>query len=299
MKKCALTVLVVLALGLSAGAQGILDKVEHGFADNNGVKIHYASLGEGPLVVMIHGFPDFWYTWRSQMEALSPHYRCVAIDQRGYNESDKPKGQENYDMMLLVSDVAAVIKHLGAEKAIVVGHDWGGVVAWMTGIFQPAVVEKLVILNLPHPKCMARELANNPEQQKNSGYARAFQMPDAHKTLNATALAGFVAKDAETKAIYEAAFTKSDFEAMLNYYKQNYPKEPYVENTMEMPNVQAPVLQFHGLKDTALMPGGLNDTWKYLDNTYTLVTVPSAGHWVQHDAPEVINSTLLSWLGTP
>src|SRR5437773_6362752 len=100
-------------------------RVEHGYADSNGVKIHYASLGKGPLIVMIHGFPDFWYTWRDQMEALSANYRVVAIDQRGYNLSDKPKGVENYDIRLLVGDVAAVIKHLGRDKAIIVGHDWG------------------------------------------------------------------------------------------------------------------------------------------------------------------------------
>ena len=104
--------------------------VEHGYATNNGVKIHYAALGTGPLIVMIHGFPDYWYTWRHQMTALAPDYRVVALDQRGYNLSDKPKGVDNYSMSLLVSDVAAVIKHLGKEKAIIVGHDWGGAVAW-------------------------------------------------------------------------------------------------------------------------------------------------------------------------
>jgi pimeloyl-ACP methyl ester carboxylesterase len=102
-------------------------EIKHGYADNNGVNIHYAETGEGPLVVMIHGFPDFWYSWRHQMAGLKDGYRVVAIDQRGYNLSDQPEGVENYDMRLLVSDVAAVVRHLGEEKATIVGHDWGGV----------------------------------------------------------------------------------------------------------------------------------------------------------------------------
>src|SRR5579885_3699992 len=119
----------VLAAAVFTGAAFGADieaRVQEGYADSNGVKIHYASLGQGPLVVMIHGFPDYWYTWRDQMEALSDKFQCVAIDQRGYNLSDKPKGVENYAMKLLVGDVAAVIKSLGRDKAIIVGHDWGG-----------------------------------------------------------------------------------------------------------------------------------------------------------------------------
>src|SRR5262250_2163358 len=111
MKKTLWCVLTLLFLSVTALAETDLDKrVEHGYADSNGVKIHYASLGSGPLIVMIHGFPDFWYTWRDQMEALSDKFQCVAIDQRGYNLSDKPQGVENYDMRMLVGDVIAVIK---------------------------------------------------------------------------------------------------------------------------------------------------------------------------------------------
>src|SRR5436190_11686247 len=161
----------VLVLGPQARVEArqadVFDRVTHGYAvSGDGVKIHYASLGQGPLVVMIHGFPDFWYTWRHQMAALSKNFQVVAIDQRGYNLSDKPKGVENYDMRLLVGDVAAVIKSLGQEKAIVVGHDWGGMVAWQLALNVPQMVDRLIILNLPHPRGLSRELANNPAQQK-------------------------------------------------------------------------------------------------------------------------------------
>src|SRR5438552_13273697 len=131
MKRVVLKTAAALLVSDVAEGADFESRVTHGYADSNGVKIHYASLGKGPLIVMIHGFPDFWYTWRDQMEALSINYQVVAIDQRGYNLSDKPKGVENYDMRLLVGDVAAVIKHLGRDKAIIVGHDWGGVVAWV------------------------------------------------------------------------------------------------------------------------------------------------------------------------
>src|SRR6266567_1600213 len=181
-----------LLLVMAASAADIEDRVKHGYADSSGVKIHYASLGSGPLMVMIHGFPDFWYTWRKQMEVLSDSYQCVAIDQRGYNLSDKPKGVENYRIGLLVADVAAVIKALGRDKAIIVGHDWGGFVAWSFAMANPQMTDKLIILNLPHPRGLIRELARNPEQQKNSQYARNFQKPDAAGKVKPELLASWV-----------------------------------------------------------------------------------------------------------
>ena len=207
---------VSLLLAISAFAAGIEDRVKHGYTDSNGVKIHYASLGSGPLMIMIHGFPDYWYTWRRQMEALSDTYQCVAIDQRGYNLSDKPKGVESYNIALLVADVAAVIKSLGRDKAIIVGHDWGGMVAWSFAVALPQMTDKLIILNLPHPRGLMRELAHNPDQQKNSQYARNFQQPDAASKLTADGLARYVADEAARPAYIEA-FKRSDFEAMLNY----------------------------------------------------------------------------------
>ena len=137
---------------------------------------------------------------------------------RGYNLSDKPEGVESYKMRLLTEDAAAVIAAEGREKAIVVGHDWGGMVSWNLAMRRPELVEKLVILNLPHPMGLARELATNPEQQENSAYARRFQQPDAHKALEAEKLARWV-RDPEARKHYVEAFERSSFEAMLAYYK--------------------------------------------------------------------------------
>lgn len=289
--------LVSITVSSTALAEDInMEKlVEHGYATNNGVKIHYAAMGKGPLIVMIHGFPDYWYTWRHQMTALAADHRVVAIDQRGYNLSDKPKGVENYSMSLLVDDVAAIVRHLGKEKAIIVGHDWGGAVAWTFAMRLPEMTDKLIILNLPHFRGLSRELANNPKQQKNSAYARRFQEEGAHKTLTAEELAKWVT-DPEARQKYVEAFRRSDFEAMMNYYKRNYPKEPYVEDTSPLVRVKCPVLMIHGLDDWALLPGALNGTWDWLEKDLTLVTVPGAGHFVQQDAADLVSRTMKMWL---
>ena len=290
------TSLLVAAAAASAQTVPGLDaRITEGFADSNGVKIHYATLGSGPLVIMIHGFPDYWYTWRHQMEGLADKFQVVAIDQRGYNRSDKPAGVASYDVRLLVGDVIAVIKHFGKDNAIIVGHDWGGMVAWNLAMNAPQFVNKLVILNLPHPRGLSRELANNPEQQKNSAYARRFQAEGAEKALTAEGLAAWV-MDAAAKPKYVEAFGRSDFAAMLNFYKQNYPREPYVQDISPLKKVQCPVLAIHGLKDMYLLSPALNDNWEYVEQDYTLVTVPSAGHFVQADAPELVTRTIRNWL---
>ena len=287
--------LLALLVCTTARSEDLLGRVKHGYADSGGVKIHYAALGDGPLVVMLHGFPDYWYTWRHQMEALSSSHQVVAIDMRGYNRSDKPAGVESYKMTHLVSDVRAVIEQFKKEKATIVGHDWGGAVAWNFAMRYPKACDKLIILNLPHPWGLARELANNPDPQENSQYARNFQKPGAHEKLSARGLSGWV-KNKAAKEKYREAFERSDFEAMLNYYKANYPREPYKAPEGAPPKVEAPVLMFHGLKDWALLPGALNDTWRWLEKDLTLVTVPGSGHFVQQDAAETVSKTMRSWL---
>ena len=269
--------------------------VVHGHADSDGVKIHYVTRGDGPLVVLIHGFPDYWYSWRHQIPELAKRFQVVAIDQRGYNKSDQPEGVESYAMQNLVGDVAAVVKHLGKEKATIVGHDWGGAVAWTFAMTNPDMTDRLVVLNLPHPHCLARELATNPDQQANSAYARGFQMPGAHKLVSPKMLAGFVADD-DTHDDYVAAFERSSIEGMLNYYKANYPREPYEMPKEKPPAVKCPVLLIHGLKDKALLPGALNNTWDHVENELTIVTIPGADHWVHHDAPDSVNRAILNWL---
>ena len=269
--------------------------VAHGFATNNGVRIHYAHMGSGPLVVMIHGFPDCWLSWRHQMPALARTHEVVAIDQRGYNLSDQPRGAEAYDMARLVEDVAAVIRSRGRERAVVVGHDWGGAVAWSFAMARPAMTERLVVVNLPHPRGLRRELARNPEQQRHSAYARRFQEPGSHAALTPEGLAAWV-KEPWARARYVEAFQRSSTEAMMAFYQRNYPREPYTEDSSPPVPVQCPVLQFHGLDDPYLLAAGLDRTWELVARPLTLVTLPGAGHWAHHDAHDIVTRSLVDWL---
>lgn len=305
---------MTIALGLALAGAGEGDGGEgappppreealgtHGFLDSSGVKLHYVTSGEGPLVVLLHGFPDFWYTWRAQMPALAKQHQVVALDLRGYNESDKPEGVESYTLEKLAGDVEAVLERFGREKATIVGHDWGGAIAWTFAMTRPEKTERLIVLNLPHPRGLMRELLNNPEQQRNSQYARDFQEPDAASKLTAEALAGWVT-DPVARQRYVEAFKRSSFEGMLAYYKANYPRapasrqEPAPSKLPEYPPVRCPVLVIHGLEDKALLPGALNDTWKWVAGELTITTIPGAGHFVQQDAAQRVTALLLAWL---
>jgi pimeloyl-ACP methyl ester carboxylesterase len=281
---------------------------EDGFADSDGVKIHYVTKGAGPLVVLIHGIPGFWYDWRNQVPALAQHFQVVAIDQRGFNLSDQPEGVDNYTLDKLVADVDAVIRHFGQPKATLVGHDSGGWISWRYAMAHPNKTERLVIVNLPHPRCIERELVNNPQQQKASEYARQFQQsptgnrrfvaPDGSTVELTPELFASGFKDEHPK--YLEALRRTSIEGMINFYKANYPRPPYEEKTY--PPVKCPVLVIHGLDDMWLMPETLNDTWRYLENELTLVTVPNAGHWVHvgpvqaQGAPDLVTKRMVSWL---
>ena len=294
-------VLLLLILPCTAGAQDISSKVTHGDADSGGVRIHYVTLGnpKDPPVLMIHGFPDYWYSWRALMADLSHDHFTIAIDQRGYDLSGQPEGEQNYQLKLLVGDVAAVLHQLGLAKATVVGHDWGGVVAWQVAIDRPELVDRLVILNLPHLRGLRRELATNPQQQKNSAYARFFQQDDAWKKLSVAQLVDIAAPDkadTDTRDKYTQAMQRSRIESMLDYYRQNYPREPYAPDTSPLVKVQAPVLVIHGLDDPFLLPGALDGTWQWVDNQLTVITLPHVGHFVLRDAPAKVIPAVRAWL---
>ena len=153
-----------------------------------------------------------------------------------------------------------------------------------------------MIVNLPHMRGITRELEHNEEQIANSQYARDFQKPDSHKMLSAQMLAGIAGNDEAIRAIYIEAFENSSFDAMMNYYRENYPKPPYEDYVKDMPMVKMPVLQFHGLNDTALHHHGLNNTWEWLEKDYTLVTLPNTGHWAHTEAHGIVTTTMKWWL---
>ena len=288
------------ALALSTAAQAA---PQDRYATNNGVKIHYVVDGQGPLVVMVHGFPDYWGTWKPMMAVLSKAgYRTAALDLRGYNLSDKPPGEAAYAMPNLIGDVAAVIAAEGQKDTILIGHDWGAAIAWQVILNRPDLVNKLVIMSVPHPAGFAREMATNADQQKNSQYARNFQQPGFETNLTAEGLASWV-KDPKAKPGYIEAFKRSDFGAMLNYYRANYPRgtgeasaPPSGVTAANPPQIKVPVLVIHGMKDTALNAAGHAGTWNYVDADTTILMIPTAAHFVQHDAEALVNTTVRGWL---
>ncbi len=285
-------------VGLCFPASAIAEP-ESRYASNKGVKIHYVVDGEGPLVVLIHGFPDYWATWKPLMATLNrAGYRTAALDNRGYNLSDKPAGEAAYAMPNLVGDVAAVIEAEGQKNAIIVGHDWGAAISWQVVFTRPDLVNRLIIMSVPHPVGFAREMATNAEQQKNSQYARNFQQPGFEKYLTPEGLVGWV-KDPAEKARYIEAFKRSSIVGMLNYYRANYPKTPTDKGGLmaaDAPMINVPVLVIHGMKDKALNAAGHAGTWDQVSQDTTVLMIPSADHFVQHDAEALVNKTIRSWL---
>ena len=289
---------LMFLVGLCFPASAIAEP-ESRYASNKGVKIHYVVDGEGPLVVLIHGFPDYWATWKPLMATLNKAgYRTAALDNRGYNLSDKPEGEAAYAMPNLVGDVAAVIEAEGQKNAIIVGHDWGAAISWQVVFTRPDLVNRLIIMSVPHPVGFAREMATNAEQQKNSQYARNFQQPGFEKYLTPEGLVGWV-KDPAEKGRYVEAFKRSSIVGMLNYYRANYPKTPTDKGGLmaaDAPMINVPVLVIHGMKDKALNAAGHAGTWDQVSQDTTVLMIPSADHFVQHDAEALVNKTIRSWL---
>ena len=289
--------LSVIVFAGSAAAKGA-PKYEDHYAVNDGVRLHYVAAGNGPLVVMLHGFPEYWGFYRGLMETLKGQYRVVAVDLRGYNLSDKPAGVAAYAMPLLVGDVEAVIRAEGRQDAIVIGHDWGAAIAWQVAMTRPKLVTRLVAMSVPHPVGFARELATDPGQQRNSQYARNFQIPGFEKNLRPE----MFTRDApaDIKAEWTEALQRSDFTSLLNFYRANYPKNTGDASALATgapsPDIAAPVLVIHGLKDAALQAAGHAGTWDHVTADTTLLMIPSAGHDVQHDAASLVNRTIHDWL---
>jgi epoxide hydrolase 4 len=300
-------VAAVLALCVTACAteigvrQGRAAALENKFVTGaGGVRIHYVASGKGPLVVLIHGYPDYSGSWDKLTPALNDGYRVVAMDTRGYNLSDHPDGVENYEMPKLVADVDAVIQAEGYKTATVLGHDWGGSIAWMYAFTHPERLDNLIILSTPHPILFMQQMQTNAAQQASSQYARNFQKEGSEAGMTAEGLARRVT-DPQMHARYVEAFRRSSFSAMMNYYRANYPrtvgpgaKRPFVPDNP--PPINVPLLVIHGMKDTALLADGHGGTWNKAARDSTVVMIPDAGHFVQHDAADLVNGTIRNWL---
>src|SRR5262249_49109702 len=217
------------------------------YAEVNGVNLHYVEQGRGPLILFLHGFPEFWYEWKDLLPEFGKDHLAVAPDMRGYNLSDKPEKVESYGVRVIVEDVRALAEKLGAKKFVLVGHDWGGVIAWAFAAAHPEMLEKLIIVNAPHPTVFGRELAKNPDQQKASAYFNLLTSPAAEPTLSANNFQALVslfkdwANDDDRKAYLEN--WNRSITGGLNYYRASQLKSPVGGAAAEVsPALRAPMM---------------------------------------------------------
>lgn len=291
------TGLALASVALAGGAVrllgGIAGRVEHRFAERDGVRTHYVALGRGPLVVLVHGIPEFWYSWRHQLGPLArAGFRVVAIDQRGFNRSDQPATREGYTTREVVEDVAAVVLQEGYERAHIVGHDSGALVAWLFATLHPERTHTLTVLSVPHPNAFVQELAENPAQHEASAYARAMQRPDARPAFRVGPIG--VLRDPPGWPLYLAADARTDHRAVTAFYQVNYPRPPYTINEA-LPKVQAPTLVIHGRNDRFLLASGHVRSGAWIETEPQTVML-DAGHFVHQEQPEAVNRALIRWL---
>jgi len=291
--------------------------IRHDYANVNGVRLHYAMTGSGKLMLFVHGFPEFWYAWKDQLAEFGRDHCAVALDMRGYNLSDKPEAVEQYAIKYLVEDLRALARSLGHERFILVAHDWGGAVAWALAINHPECVEKLVIVNSPHPAVFARELAENPVQQKASQYMLAFRSRKTEAMLaadNYAALVGIVMGE----GLQKGHFTEQDRQAYiaawsqpgaltggLNYYRASRVGPPSgdeqartFEPGARSMDVRVPTLVIWGERDVALTPGNLEGLDAYVSDL-TIQRIPNGTHWVVHEQPAVVNGYIREFITRP
>ncbi len=276
---------------------------QHEYMISNGIKLHYVTQGSGPLMLMLHGFPEFWYSWRHQIPEFAKDYKVVALDLRGYNESDKPQEQSAYVMTEFIKDVEGVIKGLGYDRCVLVGHDWGGAIAWSFAYAHPELLERLIILNLPHPAKFAEGL-RTPQQLLRSWYAFFFQLPLLPELALQAIDYAIIGKIFTEMAINKNAFTSADIEAykdaaarrgaltaMINYYRNVF----FSLGQRQWGILDVPTLMIWGEEDTALGKELTYGTEAYVRD-FQIKYIPNCSHWVQHEQPELVNQYMREFL---
>ena len=270
--------------------------IRHETVEANGIRLHVARAGDGPLMLFLHGFPEYWAMWRPLLEHFGARGWCAAApDLRGFNLSEKPAAVEAYRAKHLVADVLALAAHYTKDKFVLVAHDWGGAVAWGVAIAHPERLSKLVMLNSPHPYLFWRELCNNPAQQKASEYMRFFRLSKAERVLSengyARLLGAFSDLDEEArKALVEAWSQPGALTGGLNYYRASpmYPPSPDDPGAKKLQlkpgdfTVKVPTLVLWGERDTALLPGCVEGLDQVVPDL-KLVRFPDASHWIARE----------------
>jgi pimeloyl-ACP methyl ester carboxylesterase len=257
------------------------------------------------LVLLLHGFPEFWYSWRHQIPALAAAgFHVLAPDLRGYNLTDKPKGVHAYRLELLLGDVTGLIEHAGEQQAVVVGHDWGGVIAWALAMHHPECVRRLVVLNAPHPAAFARELGG-PTQWLRSWYILFFQLPLLPEWALRAGTYALLERTLRRQPVHRGAFTDEDIRrykealdrpgaltAALNYYRAAL--RSLGVGRSDLRPIQAPTLLLWGVHDPYLGVALTEGLSRWVENLR--IERLDASHWLQNDAPERVNDLLTGFL---
>jgi pimeloyl-ACP methyl ester carboxylesterase len=283
----------------------------HGFASTNGIRLHYVEQGDGPLLLLLHGFPEFWYSWRYQIPVLGQHFHVVAPDLRGYNDSDKPTGVDQYHLSCLVQDVMGLIRFFGQEKAIIVGHDWGGAVAWVFAAKHPEATERLIVCSIPHlgvfQKMASQGFVEHYTALQRLFYIFFFRTPevperffskenyaffDAYRLINPNRFT------AEVIAEYKKAIGKPGaLSAGLNYYRANLPPEVLVgEVPLLEEKVTRPTLFIYGEKEQVVSRSVAEWTREFVEAPFTFRPIPKCGHCVQQEEAELVSQYILEFL---
>lgn len=273
------------------------------------LKMHYVASGEGPLMVMIHGFPEFWYSWRHQIPAMSERFRVIAPDMRGYNQTEKPLGIGNYKLSVLMEDVRGLIEALGEKKAVIVAHDWGGAVAWSFAMSYPEMTEKLIVMNCPPPRVMMKHVMRNPSQLRRSYYMFLFQIPFLpeialrlgnyrliEKAFRGWAIDKSAFSDEDIRFYKEAASKPFAMTCAINYYRAAFRYPSNLPLLMNMGKVKCPTLVIWAEEDKALGKEMTYDFKNEVEGPLTIEYIPKCSHWVQQEKPYEVNGHLRSFL---
>ncbi len=298
--------------GLSESSENLDPAITQRFAQLDGIRLHFAETGrDNPeLVLLLHGFPEFWYSWRHQLRALGHRYHVVAPDLRGYNLSDKPPRVEDYAIDLLVNDVIGLIDYFGAGKAAVIGHDWGAGVAWAVAQKHPERVSKLAVMQVPPAAAWRANLTLR--QFLRSLYMFFFQLPRVPEFLIGMKNLKGIDRTFRDKVVVRGAFTDADIRrykdalrkpgaltAALNYYRANVGRvlrKPEASEASRDSRVQVPTLFIFAEQDFAIIPATVRGVDDYVNAPYRELRVPESGHWVQNEAPGKVNAALLEFL---
>jgi epoxide hydrolase 4 len=283
----------------------------HHFIEANQVRLHYVEAGAGEPVILLHGFPEFWYSWRYQIPVLAKYFRVIVPDLRGYNDSDKPL--TGYDLETVTNDIRCLIENLGYPSAHVVGHDIGGAIAWNLAQKFPQSIKRLGILNAPHPQKFMRSLVSNFDQARRSWYMLAFQVPLLPEWVIQMNLREFVVNGLRDQAVRKGIFTREHAQmyetalqkpgaigAALNYYRQMFTPGAWMQNLLRPANlIQSPTLVLWSEEDAFLSRQLVQGLEQLVAAPFALKLVPDCGHWMQQEAPQMVNRELLDFLRRP